>query len=70
MATSAPSSMSYLDQIVARTRIDVAEAKARVPEAELRELIAARPPPTPLAEAVQRGSPLAVLAEFKKASPR
>lgn len=62
--------MSYLEKIVAQTRIDVAEAKTKVPEAELRKLIAARPPPTPLSEAIQRGAPLAVLAEFKKASPR
>mmetsp|Transcript_13666 Transcript_13666/g.31974 ORF Transcript_13666/g.31974 Transcript_13666/m.31974 type:complete len:545 (+) Transcript_13666:31-1665(+) len=60
---------SYLDQIVARTRLDVAERKTSVPEAELRALIAARPPLSALSEALVRGAPLAVLAEFKKASP-
>jgi anthranilate synthase/indole-3-glycerol phosphate synthase/phosphoribosylanthranilate isomerase len=60
---------SYLDQIVARTRLDVAEAKRAVPEADLRAAIAAQPPPTSLAAALARGAPLAVLAEFKKASP-
>ncbi|KAG8459264.1 hypothetical protein KFE25_014109 [Diacronema lutheri] len=61
--------MSYLDKIVAQTRLDVAAAKAKIPEAELRRLIAARPLPAPLADALRRGAPLAVLAEFKKASP-
>jgi indole-3-glycerol phosphate synthase len=60
------STQSYLDQIVARTRRDVAERKTSVPEAELRALIAARPPPSALADALVRGAPLAVLAEFKK----
>jgi anthranilate synthase / indole-3-glycerol phosphate synthase / phosphoribosylanthranilate isomerase len=66
---SAPSDI--LETIVARRRLDVAEARARVPESALRErATAAYPgPPLDLYKVLRRAPGLAVAAEFKRASP-
>ena len=60
---------SILDKIVAQRRIDVAAAMAAVPEAELRARIARRAPANDFRATLRAAAPLAVLAEFKKASP-
>ena len=61
---------THLDTILAATRATVAEARARVPAAEL-ELLAALHRPRGWAEALRRKAAAgpAVIAEIKKASP-
>ena len=61
-----------LDRIEAYKRREIADAKARVPPAELRRLAAAAPPPRGFADAIgarHAENGLALIAEIKKASP-
>lgn len=60
--------MDILERIVADKRAEVAAAKAAVPEASLRERLAAAPPPVPFREALL-ASPHGIIAEFKRKSP-
>ena len=62
---------SFLDQIVAATRADLAERQARVPLEELRAQVALAPAPRPFAEALRpmAGGPARLIAEIKRASP-
>lgn len=60
---------TILDTIVARRRLDVAEAKAAVPSSELQRRLAAAPEPIDFAERLRRDRPMAVIAEVKRASP-
>lgn len=62
---------TILDKIVAQREIDVREARALVPEAALREAIAASPfgPPLDFFARLARDAPVALAAEFKRASP-
>ena len=60
---------TILDTIVARRRLDVAEAKAAVPSNELRRRLASAPEPLDFAERLRRDRPMAVIAEVKRASP-
>jgi hypothetical protein len=61
--------MSKLDMIVAQRRIDVAEAKARIPAEELCARIAAAKPPADFVQVLKRNGPMALLGEMKRASP-
>jgi indole-3-glycerol phosphate synthase len=61
--------MSLLDQIVARTRREVAAARRRVSADELRGQLAAAPPPRDFLAALSGGGPVRLIAEVKKASP-
>ena len=61
--------MSFLDKIVAQRVLDVAEAKARVSEDELRGKIGARGAPADLAAIIRGAAPMGLLAEMKRASP-
>jgi indole-3-glycerol phosphate synthase len=60
---------SVLDWIVAYKRREVAEARARVPEAELERRAAAAAPARDFRAALERGRGVQVIAEVKKASP-
>lgn len=60
---------TILDMIVARRRLDVAEAKAAVPSNELQQQLASAPEPLDFAERLRRDRPMAVIAEVKRASP-
>ncbi len=60
--------MDILERIVADKRAEVAAAKAAVPEACLRERLAAAPSPLPFGEALA-ASPHGIIAEFKRKSP-
>ena len=62
---------TILDQIVAVTRTDLAERKARVPLEELRATAALAPKPRPFVEALRPhlGGPARLIAEIKRASP-
>jgi indole-3-glycerol phosphate synthase / phosphoribosylanthranilate isomerase len=62
---------SFLERIVAVTRRDLEERKARVPLDELRARAAAAPPPRKFAEALRpvRMDPARLIAEVKRASP-
>ena len=60
---------SILDKIVAQRRLDVAAAKAAVPEHALRDMICARAPANDLVATLTLAAPMAVLAEIKRASP-
>lgn len=65
------STMSYLDKIVAQRKRDVADAKRSVDEATLRRTLGERGLPVgDFVASIGLGAPLAVLAEFKRASPR
>jgi indole-3-glycerol phosphate synthase len=57
-----------LDDILARTRATVAQAKQRLPLARLEEMARAAPPPRDFWGAL-RARPLACIAEFKRRSP-
>ena len=57
-----------LDDILARTRQTVAEAKTQIPLADLEKLARAAPPPRDFWGAL-RARPLACIAEFKRRSP-
>jgi indole-3-glycerol phosphate synthase / phosphoribosylanthranilate isomerase len=62
---------SFLERIVAVTRRDLEERKARVPLDELRARAAAAPPPRDFAAALraEQGSSAHLIAEVKRASP-
>jgi len=60
---------TILDTIVARRRLDVADAKARAPLPGLQRQLATAPAPLDFAERLQRDRPMAVIAEVKRASP-
>jgi indole-3-glycerol phosphate synthase len=57
-----------LDDILARTRLTVAESKQRIPMARLEEIARATPPPRDFWGAL-RARPIACIAEFKRRSP-
>lgn len=59
---------TILDRIVAQTAIDVAERKKNTPIERLSDQIARGPAPVDLRAALQR-TDVAVIAEFKRASP-
>jgi indole-3-glycerol phosphate synthase len=61
--------MSVLDKIVATTRRQVEEDRARVPAAELVRRLAAAPPVREFRAALERPGAVTVIAEVKKASP-
>jgi indole-3-glycerol phosphate synthase len=58
-----------LDDILARTRADVAVRMAARPIADLEATAAARPPARSLARALRRPDQIACIAEFKRRSP-
>jgi indole-3-glycerol phosphate synthase len=58
-----------LDDILARTRTDLATRKAARPLADLEAAAAARPPVRSLARALRRPDQIACIAEFKRRSP-
>jgi indole-3-glycerol phosphate synthase len=60
---------AILDQIVASKRREVAEARARVSEAELERRAAACPPRRDFRAALERPEGVQFIAEVKKASP-
>jgi indole-3-glycerol phosphate synthase len=60
---------TVLDRIVAYKRREIAEARARRPEAELERVAAQAPPPRDFRAALERGPGVRVIAEVKKASP-
>lgn len=61
------SAMNYLEKIIERKRIDVAEAKRAVPIEQLRELCAHSRPPLPFADSIRQRN--GIIAEFKRRSP-
>jgi indole-3-glycerol phosphate synthase len=60
---------NILDTIVASKRREIAAAKERRPEADLRRRLSDAPPLRPFRAALERVRPVAVIAEVKKASP-
>lgn len=61
--------MTILDQIMATKQREVAEARARVPEAELERRLAAAPPVRDFHAALAHSVEVRIIAEVKKASP-
>jgi indole-3-glycerol phosphate synthase len=61
--------MTILQQIVATKQTEVQEAKARVPEAELRAQLDDAPPPRDFLAALDGQGTIRLIAEVKKASP-
>ncbi len=62
--------VTFLDQILARKRLEVAERRAALPDRELAARAAAAPPPRPFEAGLSpRGGPVRVIAEVKRASP-
>ncbi|MER3419678.1 MAG: indole-3-glycerol phosphate synthase TrpC [Chloroflexota bacterium] len=68
MAAEVTSTGTILDRIVADTRAELAERRARVPLSAVRSRAESAPAPTPFAPALV-GEQLRVIAEVKKASP-
>ena len=60
---------TILEKIVASTRVEVARAKTALPEAALRDRLAAAPQPRDFLAALAGGPPIRLIAEVKKASP-
>jgi indole-3-glycerol phosphate synthase len=60
---------NILDEIMASKRREVAEARGRVPEAELERRLDTLSPARDFRAALERGPDVAVIAEVKKASP-
>ena len=60
---------TILDDIVAAKREEVARTKVVVPEAVLRERLAAAPPVRDFLAALAAAPPIRLIAEVKKASP-
>ena len=60
---------TILDDIVATKRQEIAAAKARRPETELRSQLAAAPAPRDFLAALRVPGPVRLIAEVKKASP-
>ncbi len=61
--------MTILDQIVADKLREIAAAKARLPDAKLREAVASAPPVRDLFAALDGRGTIRLIAEVKKASP-
>ena len=61
--------MTILDKIVADKLHEVAAAKARVPESQLREVLACAPPVRDFFAALNGRGTIRLIAEVKKASP-
>src|SRR5829696_7150297 len=59
---------TILDRILAKTAQDVVARKAAVPNTELERMVSGRPAPVSLAAALA-GPGIAVIAEYKRASP-
>lgn len=59
--------MNYLSKIVERKRQEVDEARARVPIADVRAMMADAPAPQPFAQSVMGRN--GIIAEFKRRSP-
>ena len=59
---------TFLQRILARKRVELAERRAAVPEAALERLAAAAPPPRDFLAALEPDR-LGVIAEVKRASP-
>lgn len=59
---------TILDRILERTRRDLAERRAQLPEATLLEYVASAAPPLPFAPAL-RGERVRLIAEVKRGSP-
>ena len=60
---------TILDTIVARRKLDVAEAKLAKPAQALQAALAGAPAPIDFAERLRHDRPMAVIAEVKRASP-
>jgi len=60
---------TILDEIVATKRVEIAEAKGRVPESMLRAALAEAPPVRDFLRAVSQPGAVRLIAEVKKASP-
>jgi len=60
---------TILDTIVAQRREDVRAAKAAVPVSELEQRLPAAPPVAAFEARLRRDTPMAVIAEVKRASP-
>lgn len=60
---------TILDKIVAAKRVEIDEARARVPERELRAAIADLPAPRGFQDSLSADGPIKLIAEIKKASP-
>src|SRR5436305_14757074 len=60
---------TVLDEILDSKRREVADARARVPDAELERAVAALPPACGFAARLTAPGPIRVIAEVKKASP-
>lgn len=60
---------TILDKIVATKRVEVAEAKLKYPDLELRAMIAGAPPTRDFFGALAIDGPIKLIAEVKKASP-
>ncbi len=58
-----------LSKIVAHKRTEIAEAKSRLPLAELRSRLASAPPVRDFVAALKSRNPVGLIAEVKKASP-
>lgn len=59
---------TVLDRIIVQTRVDVVERKRRLPSAALRDRIEAQQAPVDVAASLRQDH-VAVIAEFKRASP-
>lgn len=63
-------SATFLDEILARKRVEVAARRAALPDRELAARAAAAPPPRAFEAGLSaRGGPVRVIAEVKRASP-
>jgi anthranilate synthase/indole-3-glycerol phosphate synthase/phosphoribosylanthranilate isomerase len=60
---------TILDRIVAQRRKDIAEAKSAMPFASLQEQVRQAPPPIDFVGRLRRDTPMALIAEIKRASP-
>ena len=60
---------AILGRIVAQRRIDIAEAKSRVPGAALRARLSSSPPAIDFVARLRSARPVALIAEIKRASP-
>jgi anthranilate synthase/indole-3-glycerol phosphate synthase/phosphoribosylanthranilate isomerase len=61
--------LTILDTIVAQRRLDIADARALWPAGLLRAALAEAPAPLDFAARLRKDSPMAVIAEVKRASP-
>lgn len=61
--------MSILDKIVAAKRLEIEQAKAALPEAELRPRLKDAPPVRDFFAQLAKAGPIKLIAEVKKASP-